>query len=553
MIIQADLVPRDSQIDVDVCIVGSGAAGIPLALSLCGQGLKVLILESGQLEKDPATQVLYEGEVADENLHSLPVKYRQRRFGGSTTIWGGRCMPFNPIDFERREYVPLSGWPITYSDILPYYINANEWLEAGKYLYDADVLFDAEKSSLFRDFKGDAVRTNSLERFSCPTNLAVRYFRRLELAEDLKVILGANCNQINLNKSGKRVESVDVVTLEGNRFSVSSKAFVLATGGIEVPRILLASNKVVTSGIGNEFDLVGRYYQCHIAANIGQLTIKGPTKNVRHGYEVSPDGVYCRRRLSIDEEVQRSEGLLNMVARLHFSKIVDPEHSSGVLSSLFFAKRFISYEYGKRLNDGQKIGFSAYVKHLLNIVLDPPETISFLMHWVTKRSLVDRKFPSVILKNKRNLFSLEVHSEQSPNYSSRISLLDSKDALGMPKVKVDWQFSPQDIDSVRRTLNIFKSEIENSGIGAFEFNNDTLQEDLLRFGAYGGHHIGTTRMGIDPKTSVVDKNCRIHSVENLYVASSSVFPTSSQANPTLTITAIALRLSDHLANLLRVK
>lgn len=553
MIIQANSILKGSQIAVDVCIVGSGAAGIPLAMSLCGKGLNILILEAGQFKEDVKTQQLYEGEVADENLHSPPDKYRHRRFGGSTAIWGGRCMPFDPIDFEQRDYVPLSGWPILHDELASYFSKANELLEAGEFIYDADLLLDPETKPMFKGFKSEIVRTNSLERFSCPTNLATRYSRRLELAEDLQVILGANCNQINLDKSGKIVDSVNVVTLEGNSFVVTAKAFVLATGGIETPRLLLASNKVVASGIGNEHDLVGRYYQCHLAGNIGQLTIKGPLENVRHGYEVSPDGIYCRRRLCLSEAAQKREGLLNMVARLHFPRIVDPTHHSGVLSGLFFARHFISYEYSKRLNDGTRNTLGLYFRHLLNIVADSLDTISFLTHWVMKRTLADRKFPSVILKNKTNRFSLEVHSEQTPNYSSRISLLDSVDALGMPKVKVDWRYSEQDVDSVKRTLNVFAKEIESSGIGTYEFNRDTLEEDLLRFGAYGGHHIGTTRMGIDPKTSVVDRNCRLHSVENLYVAGSAVFPTSSQANPTLTITAIALRLADHLANMLRPK
>ncbi len=551
MIIQANTVVNGSQLEVDVCIVGSGAAGIPLAMRLSGNGLTVVILEAGQLKSDAATQKLYEGEVADEQLHSPPDKYRHRRFGGSTAIWGGRCMPFDPIDFEERDYVPLSGWPITYDDLAPYYSQANMLLEAGEFIYDADLLFDTEKMPLFKGFNSETLETKSLERFSCPTNVAARYARRLELADDLQVILGANCRQINLNADGKTVESVDVLTLTGHHFVVSAKAFVLATGGIETPRLLLASNKVATAGIGNEHDLVGRYYQCHLAGNIGQLTINGAPKNVRHGYEISPDGVYCRRRLRLNEPTQRKEGLLNMVARLHFPSIVNPQHRSGVLSGLFFAKNFISYEYSKRLKDGSKHSLGLYANHLFNILHDPIDTLKFLWHWLRKRTLADRKFPSVILNNKTNHFSLEVHGEQCPNYASRISLLDTVDVLGMQQVKVDWRYSAQDIDSVKRTLNIFAEQIASSGIGKYEFNQDTIEKDLLRFGAYGGHHIGTTRMGHKPETSVVDKHCRVHSTDNLYVASSAVFPTSSQANPTLTITAIALRLADDLLTKLR--
>jgi len=537
---------KDQTIDADICIVGTGAAGIPLALSLVETGLKVVLLESGDLKHNSDTQMLYAGELADERLHSPPDKYRHRRLGGSTAIWGGRCMPFDPIDFEPRDYVSFSGWPVSFADLEPYYPAANSILEAGEYVYDADKVFDSEAMPLFKGFRSKRLRTNSLERFSCPTNLGTRYYKRLSLAENLQVITGANCTNIELLQSGEQVNYLDVASITGNHFKVKAKSYVLAVGGIETARMLLASNKVAKQGIGNEHDLVGRFYQCHIAGNVGNLTINGNIDDVRHGYEVSPEGIYCRRRLSLTESTQRQEKLLNMVARLHFPRIVDPTHKSGVLSGLFFARFFISYEYSKRLKDGNQAGLAVYLKHLRNIVFDSFDTIRFLTHWLFKRTLADRKFPSVILRNKTNHFSLEVHGEQTPNYESRISLIDEKDALGVPRVRIDWRYLSQDVDSVRRTLRILGEEIKASGIGNFDFNEETFEQDLMRFGAYGGHHIGTARMGDDPATSVVNKDCRVHTVNNLYVASSAVFPTSSQANPTLTITAMALRLADHL-------
>jgi len=538
-----------STIEADVCIVGAGAAGVSLALSLSGRGLKILLLESGFEFTDDKTQHLYAGEVADEKLHSPPDKYRQRRFGGSTTIWGGRCMPFDPIDFEPRDYVPQSGWPISYQDLVPYYQQANKLLEAGGYEYDADKVFDTEQQAAIKGFKSDILKTNNLERFSCPTNVGDRYKQRLVLAADVEVLLGANCTSIRLNPTGAHVNQLDIASLEGVKASVVAKKIVLATGGIETTRLLLASNDVCPNGIGNEHDLVGRYYQCHIAGNLGKLTVVGATSNVRHGYEVSPEGIYCRRRFALTAETQKKIRAGNMVARLHFPKIVDPSHKIGVLSGLFLAKNFISYEYGKRLKDGQS-SLGIYLKHFANIILDPIDTIKFLHHWITKRTLAKRKFPSVILSNKSNQFTFEIHSEQYPNPDSRITLIDDTDALGMRKVKVDWRYLPEDIESVRRSLKLFVQEINQSGLATFEFNDDQLEEDLTRFGAYGGHHIGTTRMGTTPENSVVDANGKLHNVDNLYISSASVFPTSSQANPTLTIVAMSLRLADHIADTL---
>ncbi len=541
--------PSGSVIEADICIIGAGAAGISQALALSGRGLKILLLESGFEFADDKTQHLYAGEVADEKLHSPPDKYRQRRFGGSTTIWGGRCMPFDPIDFEQRDYVPHSGWPLKYQDLAPYYQKANQLLEAGMYEYDADKVFDADAHAAIKGFKSDIVKTNNLERFSCPTNVGDRYKQRLLVAKDIDILLGANCTGIRLNQTGNHVDHLDIASLQGVKAMVRAKKIILATGGIETTRLLLNSNDVCKNGIGNEHDLVGRYYQCHIAGNLGKLTVKGPTNVVRHGYEISPEGIYCRRRFALTAETQKKIKAGNMVARLHFPKIVDPSHKIGVLSGLFLAKNFISYEYGKRLKDGNS-SLGIYLKHFANIILDPIDTIKFLYHWITKRTLAKRKFPSVILNNKSNQFTFEIHGEQYPNPDSRITLINETDELGMRKVKVDWKYMPEDIESIRRSLKLFVQEINQSGLATFEFDDDKLEEDLTRFGAYGGHHIGTTRMGTNPETSVVDVNCKLHNVDNLYIASASVFPTSSQANPTLTIVAMSLRLADHIAQTL---
>jgi choline dehydrogenase-like flavoprotein len=547
MIADADSIDNGTCLRADVCVVGGGAAGIALALSLTGQGLEVILLEAGREGEHAPTQALYDGEVADERLHSPPDKYRQRRMGGSTTIWGGRCMPFDAIDFETRSQVPHSGWPISLEDLLPFYPQANTLSEAGRFSYDAKDALGPAAPPMIRGFDSALVRTDGLERFSCPTDFGKRYARRLRVAPDIRVLLGANCTAVRLAPDGRSVREIDVATLAGRRFRVAARATVLAAGGLETARLLLASRDVVPAGVGNEHDGVGRYYMCHIAGNVGTLVFNGRPQDVRHGYEVAPEGVYCRRRLAIAAGEQRRHGLANCVARLHFSRITDPRHRNGVLSGLFLSRGFISYEYGKRLNDGTPATPGLYARHLLNVMADPVDTMAFLAHWATKRTLAQRKFPSVILRNRTNRFSLEIHGEQIPRADSRVTLAAKVDALGLPQLRVDWRYSPDDIESVRRTLDLMAQEFERGGVGRLDYDAGTLEEDLMRFGAYGGHHTGTARMGTDPRTSVVDADCRVHSVRNLFIAGSAVFPTSSQANPTLTLIALALRLGRHLS------
>jgi len=553
MIREADSIPNGSRLEADVCVVGGGPAGIALALSLSDQGHAVLLLESGRLEPHAPTQDLYEGEVADEQLHSPPGKYRQRRLGGSSAIWGGRCMPFDPIDFETRAHIPHSGWPISYEDLLPYYPRANALAEAGRFLYDAGEALAPGTGPLIAGFDSERVLSNGLERFSCPTHFGNRYARRLALAPTLEVLLGANCTALRLQEGGQALRELQVRTLAGTQFTVAARNTVLATGGLETARLLLASRDVAPQGVGNTHDVVGRYYMCHIAGNVGTLTVHGPTSDVRHGYEISPEGIYCRRRLSIAAGEQQRLGLANAVARLHFPRITDPAHRSGVLSGLFLARKLISYEYSKRLKDGPPPTAAVYARHLRNVLADPLDTTGFLAHWLSKRTLAERKFPSVILRNRSNRFSLEVHGEQIPQAHSRVTLAGGTDALGMPRLKVDWRYSRADIDSLGASLDVMAEEFARSGKARFDYNRHTLEEDVMRFGAYGGHHIGTARMGTDPRSSVVDADCRVHSVRNLFVAGSAVFPTSSQANPTLTLIALSLRLGDFLSRQLRAE
>lgn len=529
----------------DVCIVGAGAAGIAVAHSLIDSGLSVLLLESGAWSEEAASQALYEGVVADDKLHSPPDKYRVRRYGGSTTIWGGRCMPYDELDFQRRAWLKNSGWPIALDEVSKYYPAACELAEIGNASFCAEDIFPVVPE-IIRGFSSPDINTSGLEKFSCPTDFGIRYKRRLMSAPNIRLLIHANCTHIQLNEAGDTVSTITVKSLSGRSVLVKSKQFVIATGGLETARLLLNSDDVICAGVGNEHDVVGRYYMCHIAGTVGDVRIDRPVFDVHHGYAQSSEGVYCRRRFSLTREAQEREQIGNLIARLHFPRISDPDHRSGILSGLYLAKDFISYEYGKRLNDGTDRTLVQLAKHVTNVVADAPTTTSFLWNWITKRTLAARKFPSVIIPNKSNRFTFDIHGEQEPNPDSRVTLVNDVDALGMRRLCVDWLYTSSDIHTVRRSLQVIGTEFRRLGIGDVSFSEDTLEAELVRFGAYGGHHIGTARMGSDPRTSVVNGNCRLHSVRNIYVAGSAVFPTSSQANPTLTIVAMAIRLGEFL-------
>lgn len=549
MLIDLRDMPATQEWTADICIVGAGAAGITLALELIDSGMDVLLLESGGMKNESATQTLYSGTVTDARLHSPPDKYRQRRFGGSTTIWGGRCMPFDEIDFESRSHVQHSGWPIGLPELLPYYRRANHLCEAGEYAYTIEQAFDRPMRPMIADFHSSNFTSNTLERFSCPTDFGARYAHLLKAARQVRLVLHANVTHIQLDQDGGQVQSITASTLpeHGNKtVVVKARQFVLATGGIEVARMLLASRDVQVNGIGNHHDVVGRYYMCHLAGTVGTLTFKRALSQVWHGYDVSDDGVYCRRRLALRPEVQRAQGIGNFIARLHHPRITLPEHHNAVLSLLYLAKPLIPYEYGKRLYGEEGTPLLTWLKHLRNVLAGPFDAAGFAWHMLRDRKLAERKFPSIIIKPKAPLFSLDFHAEQEPNPVSRITLGDERDALGVPRVNVDWRYTSGDVSTVSRAIALLAGDIEQSGAGEFAYDPSSLEYEMTRYGAYGGHHIGTTRMGSDERNSVVNSDCRIHGVSNLYISSAAVFPTSSQANPTLTIVALALRMAAHL-------
>lgn len=547
MILEAATLPSGTRLRTRLCIIGAGPAGISLALQFRGTDVEVLLVAGGKRDHDQATQQLYAGEVVDAAMHSPVTEFRHRQFGGSSATWGGRSMPFDPIDFETRDWIAGARWPIGYQDIAAYYPAANALVEAGDFEYDARRALPGAMRGMIAGFAPPSFDLDRIERFSCPTNFGARYARQLESAGNITLLLDAHAVEIAASEAGERITRTVLRTLDGKEFTVEADHHVLAAGGIETARLLLASRSAGhPNGLGNARDLVGRNYLCHIAGTIGDFAVKGPRESVWHGYDRAWDGVYCRRRMALRPEVQRARGIGNAVIRLHHPRLPDPAHGRGILSAIFLAKPFISYEYSKRLHGDDPVTAGLMARHALNVIREPFGTAGFLLNWARRRTLAARKFPSLIVAPRNNVFSLDVHAEQVPNDDSRVTLSDRLDAFGKPQVKVDWRYKPQDLETVRVALETLRAEVADWGGGVLSFDADGIADAMLREGAYGGHHIGTARMGRNPDEGVVDGDARVFGVDNLFLAGSSIFPTSSQANPTLTIVAAALRLADHL-------
>ena len=534
-------------LSADLCVVGAGAVGIALALALAAKGRRVVLIEAGGERHDAAAQAFYEGAVVDPALHSPLADYRERRLGGTTTIWGGRCMPFDAIDFDRRDWIADSGWPIGPDALAPYYPAANALCEAGAFAYTADEALDADARPMIAGFAGEDYTTDRLERFSCPTDFGKRYRARLAAAPTLDLLLHAAVTDIALDPAGRRVAGVTLRNAAGVAIRVVANDVVLCAGGLETARLLLASDGVHPHGIGNHHDVLGRYYMSHLAGTIGRFRATGGAGAVWHGYDVAADGTYCRRRLALTAAAQRTYRIGNVVARLHHPRIADARHGTGPLSALYLGQALVPRHYRARLAGEGHAGIGNLLRHVANVARDPIGVARFGGGLLLDRTFAARKFPSVVVTPRSGEYSLDVHAEQRPNRDSRVSLGADRDAYGMRRLVADWRYGAGDIETVKTALDLLARDLERSGSGRFDHDPAMVETEMTRFGAYPGHHIGTARMGDDPRTSMVDAHCRVHGIANLHLAGASVFPTSSQANPTLTAIALALRLADRLS------
>jgi choline dehydrogenase-like flavoprotein len=528
---------------VDVVIVGAGAAGLTLADALIGAGLDVLVLEAGAEKPSKAGQEPFEGFLADPAAHPWLHHYRLRAAGGASQLWGGRCVPFDPIDFEARPWAPGPGWPFPIETLEPFYAKAQVAAEAGAWDYDPRTALPGRPAAFAQGLDGPLIQTR-LERFSRPTDFSRRFMDGLKRDSRVSVLLRAPVTAVRLTPDGGRVDHLEVLRPDGERRQVRARRYVLALGGLETVRLLLASDDVQPCGIGGESDCLGRYYMSHLAATAGRIRFNRPAE-VAFDYERDAGGIYVRRRIALTAEAQRSIHSLNVIFRTHLPDPADPSHGDPILSAMFLVKDVLLYEYSRKMRE-RPPSIGDRLAHVGNVMGDPFRLARFAQNWVRRRTLADRKLPSIVLGSKTGVYALEFHAEQAPNPDSRITLSRARDSLGMRRLHVDWRPCELDMESLERSYALLASELERTGVGGLDYTPGEPSTEARSAGAYGGHHLGGARMSLSPKDGVVDPDGRVHGVTDLYLATSATFPTSSQANPTLTILALSLRLAGNL-------
>lgn len=539
-------------INADVCIIGGGAAAIAVALEFINSKHEVVVIPGGGHNQTATGIDLYRGKATPPGSHEPLEENRLRMWGGTTTVWGGRCVPFDSIDFEKRPWVPHSGWPIA-TDILEKFIDrANELSEAGTADFDARTVFPDTQHEILKGFDDDNMVSWPLERWSVPTDYSKRYGPVLESAKNIRVFLHSHAIHLQLDPGGTTLNHVKAASSPDRFFQIHAKSNVLACGALENARLLLASRDVQPSGIGNNNDLVGRFYQSHRFLVCGYAVLKAPETDFIYDFERDSEGVYCRRRFWLTPKAQETHKTGNVVGFFFRNVSGSSEHRNAMVSTVLLVKMILggAKKGPKRLFNILKDQRQELWEHLCIIAKDGPGIFGQIASVAYTRYIQKRKLPMVLPPKKVNRFPLFIQTEHSPNPESRVLLdPDSVDEFGMPRLEAQIKFEDIDFRTIQTFVSLFKDRLEQSGLGTFhlsEDDNDLLAHPQLRRFNSNSHNIGTTRMGQTADSGVIDPDCKVFGVDNLFIAGSSVFPTSSHANPTLMIIALAIRLADHL-------
>lgn len=515
-----------ASLTADICIIGAGAAGIAVAREFAGTRHQVLLLEGGGFDPEAATQKLYDSEVVGLP-HTGIHDGRARIFGGTTTLWGGQALRFDEFDLRERSWVPYSGWPVSRAELDPYYERAERVLQIGPRISYSELCASFgvappafDPSRLYME----------CSRWSPKPNFGTAYRAELKNASNISVLLHANTTAVVTHSNGNSVEGVEFKTLAGKQGVARARFYVICCGGIETARLLLASNRLQPCGVGNHNGLVGRFFQEHVHMNFGELftSHRAHLQDLFESFFVK--GLKHAPLVTLTQRVQSEKQLLS----IHGIVAFEPAPDSGIAA---MKKLF-------RAAIGRSFSNAAELRRLVGRSLANPGELLRLAYRlrVQKRAATPKKGPIL----------LGAQCEMAPDPESRVSLSETRDQLGMPRARMDWRLGELERRTLAEFVAIVAGEFERLGLGSFDRKQAEFLEVPVAWVARAhdsAHHMGTTRMHESPRQGVVDPQCRVHGVDNLYIGSSSVFPTSARSNPTLTILALSLRVADRLKEL----
>jgi len=501
-----------------IVVVGAGAVGIYAAAQLAARGKAVVLLEAGQphlgsFEGDSYTSV--------GRPHSGIRIGRSRSLGGTTNLWGGQLVEFQPVDFEGRDWLPGSKWPVSYDEIARYY--KPTYLNLGipeQFVSDEAVWRGA--SSVPPDL-GPEFEVFFTRWMSTP-NFAQLFATQLQSDPNLQVL--TDCTVTGFRGEGGRLSAVRATGSKRQSHWIGADTIVLAAGTIENVRLLLhAANDPNYAAPWRDNPNVGRYFQDHLAGKIGSFDPADKRDFFRNFTNIVYSGRKFMPKIRMRNTVQIRQRVYNTQVFFAFESEIS-EH-------MIYLKQFLKAAlYNRKLTGGGDVlrngfGIARYLfplmwKYVWDHRVFVPSTARIDMH---------------------------VQAEHAPVRDSRITVDPSVlDSYGLPRVVLDWRIGDDELTSLQSFAFQIRDALQHHGIGTLKLEEDLLAgrpEFLDRLGDIY-HQSGGTNIADSAERGVVDRNLRVFGTENLYVAGAGTFPTTSNANTTFTAVTFTTRLVDHL-------
>lgn len=516
MILDSTYWPMQNIYKADIAIIGAGAAGISLTLDLARRGKSVILLEGGDDMYTQESQDMYKGSFSARDLPYGMENSRLRYLGGSTNCWSGGCGQLDTEDFYAREWVPLSGWPISKSDLSPFYLKAAKFL-------GLDIMRLQNNGTLKELPKLKSFELGTLE-YTKKVMFIDEFNENLNNDPNIQVLTGANFFELIRKNRSDVVEAIKIKSLNGDIATIYANDFVFAAGGIENARILLNTRDEQYGALGDGSGNLGRYFSDHPIAPCATLLgshskAKVSEYNVR-GIKPNAKGQLALPFYRLPFNLQQKHKTLNVALQIHSQEdvLTDVEQAAWRLKKFY----------------GDPSTYDIAFSDIVSVLKDP------IRLYKTYKSR----------NNSKGRLALRFQIEQSPRYSNFISLNDETDLIGLKKANLHWTFSEIERHTVDIAISYAAKAFQKINGGSLKLDPDMISDhrDLPQDLRGGQHHCGTTRMSNNSKHGVVDSNLKLFDADNVFVCGSSVFPTNGWVNPTFTIIALSFRLSKHLAN-----
>ncbi len=501
----------------DVCVIGAGPAGLAAAFELHNRGLKVIVVEAG-----PGTDAA-EVDIVDPTRHATMAAATKSGLGGTSQKWGGRCVPLDPADFEARDYQDGPNWPFQYEELSP-------WWDAGAAFLGSQMKTSPPPGAFSKLRRHDASRS---ETWAAELDLSRLWRRRIEAADGPLFLTGARA--IGFAHRERTIKGVKI-RFGGVKRIVHARRVVVAAGGLSSLRLLLLLNQAAP-GLVSGAARLGVGYMGHLTGSIAELA--PVDSHSIDAFRRSPcaGGGFQRRRIQPIAGTVRAAKAMNIAFWLDNPPAEDPAHGSGASSAKYLLA-------GRMLTRGAP----SLRPHLRNVAADPIGAATGVFAAAVGRVGLDRWRPTPLIRSRHG-WRLHYHAEQAWRTENRVSLSDRCDADGLPRAKVEYGFDDADISSIVTAHNTLNEDLKAAGAGALYFVAPAeALASAVKAGARDGYHqIGGAVMSNSDADGVTSAYGEVFGLSGLYVASSAIFPRSSQANPTLPIVALALRTADHIA------